>query len=74
MKELLNKEIEMDDGSRYVVVDVAKLNDKNYALISNISDILDSEFTEVKIENGEILFEEIDDPKIKFDLMRLMQD
>ena len=74
MKELLNKEIEMEDGSRYVVVDVTKLNNKDYALISNISDILDSEFAEVKIENGEITFEEIDDPKIKFDLMRLMQD
>ena len=74
MDELLNKEIEMEDGNKYVVVDVATIEKKNYALISNISDILDSEFVEVKIDNNEITFEEVDDPKLKFDLMRAMHD
>ena len=74
MEELLNKEIEMEDGNKYVVVDVATIDKKNYALISNVSDILDSEFVEVIIDNGEINFEEVNDPKLKFDLMRAMQD
>lgn len=74
MEELLNKEIEMEDGNKYVVIDVATLDKKYYALISNVSDMLDSEFVEVRIEGKEITFEEVDDPKIKFDLMRAMQD
>ena len=38
MEELLNKDIEMEDGSKYVVVDVATIEKKHYALISNVSD------------------------------------
>lgn len=74
MEELLNKEIEMEDGRKYIVVDVVKTDGKNYALISNTSDILDSEFVEIKIEGGDIIFHSVEDAKLKFDLMRLMQD
>ena len=74
MEELLDKEIEMEDGNKYVVVDVATIEKKHYALISNVSDMLDTEFVEVIIEGNEINFEEVEDPTIKFDLMRAMQD
>ena len=74
MKELLNKEIEMEDGSKYIVIETASIEKKNYVLLSNISDVLDSEFAEVKVEDGNLVFETVIDTKTKFELMKLMQD
>ena len=74
MKELLNKEVQMEDGSRYIVVETTTIGNKIYVLLSNIADILDSEFSEVKIENDNLIFETVVDAKLKLELMRKMQD
>ena len=73
MKELLNKEIEMEDGNRYLVVDVISIDKKNYALISNVSDMLSSFFVEVKINNDKISFKEVANIKTRFEIARAMQ-
>lgn len=73
MEELLDKEIEMEDGTKYIVIDTTIIDRKKYALISNVDDVLESVFVEVKTDDG-ITFEEVSDQNLKYEIMKALKN
>ena len=73
LEELLDKEIEMEDGTKYIVIDTTIIDRKKYALISNVDDVLESVFVEVKIDDG-ITFEEVSDQNLKYEIMKALKN
>lgn len=73
MNELLDKEFELEDGKKYIVVDYTSINKKNYALISNIDDILDSSFVQIILDDG-ISFETVTDQNLKREIMEKIKN